>query len=237
MRESRPDGRYHEKKYKRSFSMNLPNKLTLLRICMIPVFIVAYFLPYTWTPWVAAGIFVLAAFTDFLDGRIARKYNLVTDFGKLLDPVADKILVASALFCLAATNPFQWLGLIDMSSSGLTDVAGYVLIVGCIVILARELLVDGVRMVAASKGMVIQANIFGKIKTILQDVSIPLMILLGLGKGIYAYAESSDSVYEVPIGYAVLWYGAFALFAAAVAMTIISGVIYLVQNKSVFEDR
>ena len=83
--------------------MNLPNKLSILRIVMVPLFVVAYFLPFEWTPFVALGIFALAAITDFLDGYIARKYNLVTNLGKLLDPIADKILVCAALFCIAVS--------------------------------------------------------------------------------------------------------------------------------------
>ena len=81
--------------------MNLPNTLSVLRMCMIPLFVVAYFLSPVW----AVVVFVLAAFTDFLDGYIARKYNMVTDLGKLLDPMADKVLVTAALFCVVGTNP------------------------------------------------------------------------------------------------------------------------------------
>lgn len=217
--------------------MNLPNKLTLTRICMIPLFIVAFFLPYDWAYLVAAIIFVLAAFTDFLDGHIARKYGLVTDFGKLLDPVADKILVTAALFCLVSVDPFQWFAVLRGADNleNLTEFASILLAVGSAVILARELLLDGVRMIAASKGTVVQANVFGKIKTILQDVTIPVMIVLCEGRYLCAVDEvGSRTGY---IWYEALWYAALILFSSAVLMTMVSGIIYLVQNKSVFEDR
>jgi phosphatidylglycerophosphate synthase len=145
--------------------MNLPNKLSILRIIMVPLFIVAYFLPFDWAPFVALGIFILAALTDLLDGYIARKYNLVTDLGKLLDPIADKILVCSALFCVAVTNPLRHGlgGFFVMGTEISTLQSGHVfLAVSGALVLSRELLIDAVRQIAASKGTVVQANIFGK---------------------------------------------------------------------------
>lgn len=134
--------------------MNLPNTLSVVRMCMIPLFIVAYFLSPVW----AVVVFVLAAFTDFLDGYIARKYNMVTDLGKLLDPMADKVLVTAALFCVVGTNPLQY---------GMDGNASSIFLICCAtVIIARELLISAVRMIAASKGIVVQANVYGKIKTI-----------------------------------------------------------------------
>lgn len=134
--------------------MNLPNKLTMGRILAIPVFIVVFLLGYRYA---AAVIFILAAVTDMLDGHIARKYNLVTNFGKLMDPLADKLLVMSALICLAQVG----------------DVAGWMVIV----ILGREFIITGMRQVAAAQGIVIAAGTTGKIKTITQMIAIPLLIL------------------------------------------------------------
>ncbi|MCM1289088.1 MAG: CDP-alcohol phosphatidyltransferase family protein [Corallococcus sp.] len=218
--------------------MNLPNKLTILRICMIPLFIAAYFLPFSWAPWVAVGIFVLAAFTDFLDGFIARKYHLVTDLGKLLDPIADKILVTSALFCITATNPLQWLSGYSMNTLSQFDWSTFGTIffsVCATFILSRELLIDAVRMIAASKGKVVQANVFGKVKTVLQDVAIPVLVVCNVTQ--YSVQElmhiSYRSASEGTLMFALNIVGVCLLFLATV-MTVVSGIIYLVQNRSVF---
>ena len=124
------------------------------RIFAIPVFIVVFLLDYRYA---ATVIFVLAALTDMLDGHIARKHNLVTNFGKLMDPLADKLLVMSALICLAQVG----------------DVAGWMVIV----ILGREFIITGMRQVAAAQGIVIAAGTTGQIKTITQMIAIPLLIL------------------------------------------------------------
>lgn len=134
--------------------MNLPNKLTLGRIFAIPVFIVVFLVGWR---YLAAIIFILAAFTDMLDGKIARKYNLVTNFGKLMDPLADKLLVMSALICMVQ----------------LGDVPGWMVIV----ILGREFFITGMRQVAAAQGIVIAAGMTGKIKTVTQMIAIPLLLL------------------------------------------------------------
>lgn len=134
--------------------MNSPNKLTMGRILAIPVFIVVFLMGYNYA---AAVIFILAALTDMLDGHIARKYNLVTNFGKLMDPLADKLLVMSALLCLVQVG----------------DVAGWMVIV----ILGREFIITGMRQVAAAQGIVIAAGTTGKIKTITQMIAIPLLLL------------------------------------------------------------
>ncbi|MEG1930568.1 MAG: CDP-diacylglycerol--glycerol-3-phosphate 3-phosphatidyltransferase [Anaerovorax sp.] len=134
--------------------MNLPNQLTMLRIILIPVFIVVLMLGhYYW----AAAIFVVAAATDALDGHIARKYNLITNFGKLMDPLADKLLVVSALVCLVELGDIQaWI---------------------VIVILAREFTITALRSVAASEGIVIAAGKSGKLKTVFQMVAITAILL------------------------------------------------------------
>lgn len=134
--------------------MNLPNKLTLLRILLVPVFIV---LELEKENYWALGVFAAAALTDMFDGMIARKYHLITSFGKLMDPLADKILTMSAFICLVQ----------------LGHVAGWMVIV----ILAREFIVTGLRTVAASDGIVIAAGWSGKIKTVLQMTAIILILL------------------------------------------------------------
>jgi len=173
--------------------MNLPNKLTLLRIIMIPVFIIVLM---TGHYYISAVIFILASFTDFLDGYIARKYNLVTNFGKIMDPLADKMLVVSALICLVE----------------LGDVAGWMVIV----ILAREFTITGLRTVAAAQGIVIAAGWSGKIKTVLQMIAVPALLL----------QNWPFSLIGFPFATIMLW--------AAVIMTIVSGAEYIIRNKSVF---
>lgn len=135
--------------------MNLPNKLTVGRMLAVPFFIVVLMLGYYYA---SAVIFILAALTDMLDGQIARKYNLVTNFGKIMDPLADKLLVISALVCLVELGHVQgWM---------------------VIVILAREFTVTGLRTVAAAQGIVIAAGMTGKIKTVLQMIAVIALLLL-----------------------------------------------------------
>ena len=134
--------------------MNLPNKLTMARIIAVPIFVILY-LKHLYIP--AFIVFVLASLTDMLDGKIARKYNLITNFGKIMDPLADKILVYSA-FCL-------------MIEDG--SVPSWMLIV----ILLREFAVSGMRTVAAANGIVVAAGMSGKIKTVLQMIAVLLLIL------------------------------------------------------------
>ena len=172
--------------------MNLPNKLTIARIIAVPFFIAAYYLEWH---LVAFLIFIAASFTDMLDGKIARKYNLVTNFGKIMDPLADKVLVYSA-FCLMVPDPMP----------------GWMLII----ILAREFLVAGVRTVAASEGIVIAAAMSGKIKTVLQMVAVCMLLI----------APVINTSWFLILGKIVLW--------AALVMTVISGVQYVVDNKQVF---
>ena len=137
--------------------MNLPNKLTLLRICLIPVFVIVMLSQMHNFFLISCIIFILASITDFLDGRIARKHNLVTDFGKFMDPLADKLLVLSALICMIEYNL----------------VAGWMVII----IVARELTVSILRAIAADNGKVIAASGGGKIKTTSQMIAIILLLI------------------------------------------------------------
>ena len=141
--------------------MNLPNKLTILRTLMIPVFL--FFLltdcAGDYSKWIAVVVFILASLTDFLDGHIARKYNLVTNFGKFMDPLADKILVISALVLFVELRYIPaWMS---------------------IIVIAREFLISGIRMLAAAKGEVIPAGKLGKYKTTSQMIVILIMIVVG----------------------------------------------------------
>lgn len=137
--------------------MNLPNKLTIFRACMIPFFV--FFMEVDAlgevSKYVAAAIFIIASITDAMDGHIARKYNLVTNFGKFMDPLADKLLVCAALICLAGIIP-KWI---------------------VIVIISRELIISGFRTIAADNGVVIAASYWGKFKTIFQMIMIIWLIL------------------------------------------------------------
>ena len=137
--------------------MNLPNKLTVARVCMVPLFMVALMLNTEVSRVVATVIFALASFTDMLDGKIARKYNLITNFGKLMDPLADKILTAAAMVCLGE----------------LGDLAAWIVVI----ILFREYAITGLRSVAASENIVVAANIWGKVKTVCQMIALMLLML------------------------------------------------------------
>ena len=140
--------------------MNLPNKLTTLRVIMIPFFV--FFL--LWQNgenrtfrMIALALFIIASLTDLLDGKIARKYNLVTNFGKFMDPLADKLLVCSALICLIELNALPaWM---------------------VIIIISREFIISGFRLIASDNGVVIAASYWGKFKTTFQMVSVVLLIL------------------------------------------------------------
>ena len=137
--------------------MNLPNKLTILRIILVPVFVACFYLPVEGAMYIAAAVFVVAYFTDMLDGYIARKYNLITDFGKLMDPMADKLLTAAAMIMLTAY--------------GLCSPIATLLTIG------RELVISAFRLVSATQGVVIAAGKIGKLKTLTQFIGIVLILL------------------------------------------------------------
>ena len=137
--------------------MNLPNKLTIFRVILIPFFIIALLVPgIPAGNWIALAIFIVASLTDLLDGKIARKYNLVTNFGKFMDPLADKLLVCSALICLVELSRIpSWM---------------------VVIIIAREFTISGFRLIAADNGVVIAASYCGKFKTTFQMIAVCLMI-------------------------------------------------------------
>lgn len=193
--------------------MNLPNKLTVLRIALIPFvmfFYLATFIPHGIGKIVALAIFVIAALTDLIDGKIARKYNLVTNLGKFLDPIADKILTSAVLFMIIAdgTIPAPW-GVIVVS-----------------IIIAREFMVSALRLQAASKGTVLAADIWGKAKTMIQMIAIPVCMLIPFVVEIGA------------VGWLVLTIKilGWALLGVATVLTVISGVNYVVKNRDCFKE-
>ena len=177
--------------------MNLPNKLSVARVLCIPAIVTLLHFPEPACRIAAAILFIVGCLTDFLDGRIARKRNLVTDFGKFIDPVADKLLVLTTLIMLIHLNLMP---------------AWFV-----IVILCRELAVDGLRMVAVTKGQVIAAGPLGKWKTACQMVLISAMLILNL-----SLAQS--------------WPLA-VLAGVVILLTIVSGVDYFVRNRSVLAEK
>ena len=194
--------------------MNLPNKLTLLRIILVPFFIIAMLVNFPFHYLVAGCIFGIASVTDTLDGKIARSRNLITDFGKFADPLADKILVLTALVC------FLQVGL--LGSFGAIPV---------IIVLFREFAVSGIRLVAASSGKVVAANIWGKIKTVSQMVGISVIFAMQVVLEILgAMKVSTGFITEVfyYIGNGLIW--------LSTVFTLISGIIYLKDNISFLKD-
>ena len=180
--------------------MNLPNKLTLARVVMIPVFLVVLLsglVPEPMNRYIAVIIFIAASFTDYLDGHIARKYNLVTNFGKFMDPLADKLLVSSAMICLVE---------LDRLASWMV-----------IVIIAREFIISGFRLIAADNQIVIAASMWGKVKTVCQMFMVILLIL-----------NWPFLIFQI-LALVVTW--------AALILTVVSLIDYLVKNKGVLKEQ
>lgn len=188
--------------------MNLPNKLTVGRIILVPFFVVALLANFPLNNAVALIIFIAASLTDMFDGKIARKNGLVTDFGKFADPLADKILVLAALLC------FVQLGICDC--------------VAVIIVLFREFSVTSIRLIAASKGKVVAANMWGKAKTVSQMIAIiaviAMQIVLELSEvGLnFINTATFEPIFFV-VGEILIW--------ISVVFTIISGVVYIIQNR------
>ncbi len=197
--------------------MNLPNKITLTRIFMIPVFVAVFYCGYfsKWCFLASAVVFLLAAATDALDGYIARSRHLVTNFGKFLDPIADKVLVSTALIViLTIPTAFQ---------IAVYGTVGIIVAGVCVsLILARELIVSGFRIIAAGRNIILAADKLGKIKTVTQDVAIALILVAMTFVGTQA-----GSVLAL-IGQALL--------VVSTLLTVVSGVNYLVKNKAVLKD-
>ena len=192
--------------------MNTPNKLSLTRLIITPImmfFYLASFIQYG--KFIAAGLFILGAITDFLDGYIARKYNMVTNLGKFLDPIADKLLVTTALILVATDGTIP-------SPFG---------VIALVIVVARDLAVDMLRMVASTNGTVIAANKFGKYKTFSQDIALPILIVFAGLVEISANKVLCD---------VFMWTG-FAFLAVAIFMTILSMIVYIAKNTTVFKEK
>ena len=176
--------------------MNLPNKLTLFRVILILPFCFFLMTDYVGeaSKWIALGIFIVASLTDLFDGKIAREYNLVTNFGKFMDPLADKLLVCSAMIALI----------------GLDKIPSWIVII----IIAREFIVQGLRLIAVEKGTVIAAGYLGKYKTTFQMIMVCLMIA---------------DIEKIEIVTVIVMY-------IALALTVISLIDYLIRNRSVLKD-
>ena len=174
--------------------MNLPNKLTILRVILIPFFVVFMLFDITGAAdkWIALVIFCVASLTDMLDGKIARKYNLVTNFGKFMDPLADKLLVCTALICLTSMNRLN--------------------VIVVLVIIAREFIISGFRLVASDNGIVIATSYWGKFKTVSQ-MALIIVLIMDLG-----------GVWNV-VGTVLTW--------VALLLTVVSLIDYIAKNKQV----
>ena len=197
--------------------MNLPNRLTIIRIIMIPVIVLIYLFPYaqfginvqsfdvgfvsiSLVNIIVLGLFILTSFTDFLDGYIARSQNMITTFGKFADPIADKLLV-NTMFILFAAQ-------------------GVIPVVPVLIMIARDTIVDGCRMIASSNGTVVAAGYLGKVKTVSQMLAIILILLNNL----------PFELYRFPVSDLVLWFAAIVSF--------VSGVSYFNQLKEyIFESK
>ena len=195
--------------------MNLPNKLTIMRICLIPFmmfFYFANFIPYGIGKIIALVIFIVAALTDLLDGKIARSRNLVTNFGKFLDPIADKILTSTVFFLIIADgtipNPY-----------------GAIIVT---IIIAREFMVSALRLLAANRGIVLAADIWGKAKTMVQMIALPVTIVLSF---IYTSGISFNATFVL-----IFEIFTYIMLGLATLLTVISGVNYLVKNKACLKE-
>lgn len=179
--------------------MNLPNKLTVLRVVMIPFFVAFLLFDITGAAdkWIALAIFCAASLTDMLDGKIARKYNLVTNFGKFMDPLADKLLVCTAMICLVSMDKLN--------------------VIVVLVIIAREFIISGFRLIASDNGVVIAASYWGKFKTTFQMLMVIVLIL-----------NIQMSFFQI-LG-VILTY-------VALILTVVSLIDYIVKNKDVLKEQ
>ena len=179
--------------------MNLPNKLTILRVILIPFFVFFLISPFFdgYGNYIALAIFIIASLTDMADGKIARKYNLVTNFGKFMDPLADKLLVCSAMICLIQTG----------------QLAAWIVVI----IIAREFIISGFRLIASDNGVVIAASYWGKFKTTFQMLMVIVLILN----------------VQMPF-FQIL--GKILTYAALI-LTVVSLIDYIVKNKDVLKEQ
>lgn len=192
--------------------MNLPNRLTVMRMILVPFFVAAVLYPFPHHFLIAFILFAVASYTDHLDGKIARKRNLITNFGKFMDPLADKVMVLSAMVCLV--------------SQDLADVWIVVLM------LAREFMVTSIRLVAADRGRVIAANMWGKAKTVSQIVAILAVLLMQ-----YLLELGSMGILSLPAESGlIMGMVGDVLLAIAAFFTVLSGLVYLRRNWDILRE-
>ena len=196
--------------------MNIPNKITTFRMGCVIFIAILLLLPSEWfmvIPFINVSLnfligwilFIVASLSDMIDGHIARKYNMITDYGKFMDPIADKLLVNSVLIILTCYGPIR------------------IPVICVLIMISRDIIVDAVRMNAVRKNVVIAANIWGKLKTVFQMIGIIFVLIYDLGL---------DTLLNIPNN---LYIGQVILYVATV-VSLISGVIYLVQNRQVFSE-
>lgn len=205
--------------------MNLPNKITVCRLILIPVFMFFYladFIPYG--KLVAGIVFAIACLTDFLDGHIARKYNLVTTLGKFLDSIADKVLVMSGLLCLVA-YPITANGGTGVAMPAITPT--YIGVIAAAIILARELLISAFRQLAASKNIVLAADMCGKVKAVFQFITLIFYFVYAFVIEQFGLSDVANTAMNIT---------GYVLLAITVALTIASAWRYVALNRQVFKD-
>ena len=192
--------------------MNLPNKITTFRMVLVVILVAILLLPFdygmvgnsslSWKYLIAFIIFIVASISDYFDGHIARKYNLITTYGKFMDPIADKLLVNSSFIIMATQTP-------DM-----------VPVIAVVIMIARDIVVDALRMISVQKGIVIAANIFGKLKTVTQMVALSFVFLADWP---FSLLGTNGLVAKI-------------LCYVAAAISLLSGIIYVVNGKEVFKE-
>ena len=188
--------------------MNLPTKITVARLLLIPVFVALYLIEFPYHLLVATVVFMIASFTDYLDGHLARKYNLVTDLGKFLDPVADKVLVASALILIV-----KWVNALQIF-----------ILIASIIILARELIITCFRTIAATKNVVLAADKIGKAKTVTQLI------------GLIIYLPFVEIASFSALAGEIFMYVGFGFLMLATVLTLVSAGNYIIKNANVLKD-
>lgn len=193
---------------------NLPNILTVIRILMIPILIALYFVEFEGHRLAAALVYFFACLTDFFDGYLARKNNLVSNFGKFVDPIADKMIIACSLVAICVTDPVVEPAIFFKIAIAICTM----------LILSRELIISVFRTIAADKRVVLAADMLGKLKTVVQMMAL------------FALLPVTDFIVWNELAGLVFFYAGFGLLALATVLTVISGVHYIVKNKVVLED-
>lgn len=193
---------------------NIPNILTVIRMLMIPILIALFFIEFEGHRLAAALVYFFACLTDFFDGYLARKNNLVSNFGKFIDPIADKMIIACSLVAICVTDPI-------VEPAGVYKI---IIAICTMLILSRELMISVFRTIAADKRVVLAADMMGKLKTLVQMMAL------------FALLPIADFVVWNELAGIVFFYGGFGLLVLATVLTVVSGIHYIVKHKVVLED-